>query len=68
MNKTASRATEFDVEKCTDNVGGNRFNLVIIAAARARELARKYKEDEDHSKFGAHMTALLEIQNKKLKK
>ena len=68
MNKTSSRGPDLDIEACTEAVGGNRFNLVIIAASRAREISKKYKQDEDFTKMGAPLTALLEIQEKKLKK
>lgn len=40
MNKANVRlSTEIDVEKCAENIGG-RFDLVIVAAERARELSR----------------------------
>jgi DNA-directed RNA polymerase omega subunit len=36
-NKTYSK--DLDIQKITDNVGGSRFELVLIAATRAREIA-----------------------------
>ena len=40
MIKQASRGTEIDTEKCVENAGG-RFDLVIMAAARSREIRRQ---------------------------
>ena len=62
MKKTlkASRGTEIDSRVCADRVGGNQFELVIIAAQRARELAKKNKNSPTYVK-GA-VEALLEIQ------
>ena len=36
-NKTYSK--DLDIQKCAANVGGSRFELVLIAATRAREIA-----------------------------
>ena len=56
----ASRGTEIDTHVCAQNVGGNQFELVIIAAQRARELAKQNKNKPTYVK-GA-VEALLEIQ------
>ncbi len=32
-----SRGPSIDMDKCVEAVGGNRFNLVLIASARTRE-------------------------------
>ena len=60
-----SRGTLIDTDKCVNNIG-NRFQMIIIASMRARELAMKNK----HSSLFAHLhtpvTALLEIQNGEL--
>lgn len=66
MKKTlkASRGTEIDTRVCADNVGGSQFELVIIAAARARELAKQHRKSEVYVK-GA-VEALLEIQEGKI--
>jgi DNA-directed RNA polymerase omega subunit len=61
MNKKHSRGTSIDVEKCVKNVG-DRFNLVLIAAARAREIAATHKTAELTSQVNAPVTALLDIQ------
>jgi DNA-directed RNA polymerase omega subunit len=61
--KTLSRGPSIDTEHCVQMVGGNRFNLVLIAAARSRELARKHKSAELGTQLNAPVSALLDIQN-----
>lgn len=62
MKKTlkASRGTEIDTRVCADKVGGSQFELVIIAAQRARDLAKQNRNSPTYVK-GA-VEALLEIQ------
>ena len=50
---------------CVENVG-NRFDLVIIAAIRAKELARQHRHSERKEHINAPVTALLEIQEGKI--
>ena len=57
-----SRGPAIDTEKCVEMAGGNRFDLVLIAAAKSREIARKHKHDELTTQVNAPVTALLEIQ------
>jgi DNA-directed RNA polymerase subunit omega len=38
-----------DTQKCVEMVGGNRFNLVLIAAQRTRELRRGQRPLVDNS-------------------
>jgi len=33
-------SSDINVQKCVKQAGGNQFNLVLVAAARARELAK----------------------------
>ena len=47
-------------------VGGNRFDLVLVAATRARELARQHRHAENRTQLNAPVTALLEIQEGKI--
>jgi DNA-directed RNA polymerase omega subunit len=61
-----SRGTLIDTENCVENVGANRFNLVLIAAARAREIRRQNKDSESREHVFANVTALLEIQEGKV--
>lgn len=65
MALSLSRGPGVDTEKCVANVGG-RFDLVLIAAARAREIARKHRHDENPAQVNACVSALLEIQNKQI--
>jgi DNA-directed RNA polymerase omega subunit len=61
-SKYHSRHQEFNKETCVKNAGGNQFDLIIMAAQRAREI----KMGNSHSMKMEHhhgvMTALLEIQ------
>ena len=37
--KLNTQSKDIDVQKCVENVGGNQFELILIAATRAREIA-----------------------------
>ena len=66
-NISLSRGTQIDTHKCVEMVG-NKFDLVLIAAARSREIKRQHREnpfarfDQVHT----NVTALLEIQEGKI--
>ena len=66
LNKYHSRHQEFNKEICVKNAGGNQFELIIMAAQRAREI----KMGNSHSTKMEHhhgvLTALLEIQEGKV--
>jgi DNA-directed RNA polymerase subunit K/omega len=58
-----TRATQVDIEKCIDKTGFGRFDLIVAASQRVRELKIRARES------GAHVTAvdaLLEAQNGQL--
>ena len=57
-----SRGTEIDMEKCVEQVGGNRFNLVLIASERARTIRRQNKESVTREHVYSIVTALDDIQ------
>jgi DNA-directed RNA polymerase omega subunit len=57
-----SRGTEIDTEVCVDNAGGNRFDLVLIASARAREIRRQHSSSDKREHVHAIITALEDIQ------
>lgn len=60
---TGSRTPELNIEKCIENAGGNRYHAVLLAAQRARELA---KENARSVKYvNTAVSALLEIQGEK---
>jgi len=63
FSSSLSRGPQIDTEKCVEMVGGNRFNLIIIAAARARELARSHRHQGRGTQLNAPVTALLDIQS-----
>jgi DNA-directed RNA polymerase subunit K/omega len=58
-----SRGPQIDTELCTRQVGNARFDLVIIASERLRELRRQHKES---GKYITPVDALLEIQEGKI--
>jgi hypothetical protein len=55
---TLSRGPEIDTQLCTRIVGGNKFELVLIAAQRARELRRQRSNDAASNT----VDALMDIQ------
>jgi DNA-directed RNA polymerase subunit K/omega len=56
-----SRGPAIDTERCVVNARG-QFNLILYAAARARELKQQYKNRHEYDHPSATVTALLEIQ------
>ena len=54
-----SRNTLIDTERCVDNAGG-RYDLVIAAAQRLREMKRRARETND---FVTPIDALMEVQS-----
>jgi DNA-directed RNA polymerase omega subunit len=61
-----SRGPSIDTEQCIAQVGGNRFNLVLIAATRAREIKRGHSTSEQREHVHSNITALQEIQEGKI--
>ena len=66
MKLTDSRGPEIDTEKCVEQAGGSRFNLVLIATVRARELSRRHKAAGHTTQMNSPVSALLEIQEGKI--
>lgn len=58
-----SRGPQLDTELCTRNVGAARFDLVLIASERLREMRRQHK---DSGRYITPVDALLEIQEGKI--
>jgi DNA-directed RNA polymerase omega subunit len=54
-----SRSSEIDTERCVDMAGG-RYDLVIAAAQRLREMKRRARETND---FVTPIDALKEVQS-----
>jgi DNA-directed RNA polymerase subunit K/omega len=65
MPNPISRSSEIDTEKCVAMSGGNRFNLVIMAAARSREIRRLNKSSQKFEHLHSNITALKEFQEGK---
>ena len=57
-----SRGPSIDMDKCVEAVGGNRFNLVLIASARTREIRRQHAHSDKREHVHAIVTALADIQ------
>jgi DNA-directed RNA polymerase omega subunit len=68
VNKILSRNLDVNTEQCVKNVGGNRYDLVLVAVTRAREISRQHKLSENPKQINAPITALLEIQEGKIGK
>ena len=60
-----SRGPEIDTDVCVANVG-NRYNLVLVAATRAKEIKRQHRESDKREHVHSNLTALLEIQTGKI--
>ncbi len=63
-----SRGPEVDVEQCVESAGGNRFNMILMAAARSREIRKKFLGSERPEHQFPNVTSLLDIQNGKVGK
>jgi DNA-directed RNA polymerase subunit K/omega len=58
-----TRATQVDIEKCIEKTGYGRFDLIIAATQRTREIKARSRET---NKFSSVVDALLEAQNGQL--
>ena len=68
MSKYSSRGPDLDIDKVVELSGGNRFNLIIEASARARQIRRTNQSSDRFEHTHPCMTALLEYQEGKTKK
>ena len=66
MTKYHSRGPDLNMDECVENSGGNRFDLVLIATVRARELSRRHKAAGHATQINAPVSALLGIQEGKI--
>ncbi len=64
----SERSANIDTDKCVENAGGNRFNLVLMAAARAREIRRQQSSSDKFEHIHTPVTALLEFEQGKIGK
>ena len=65
MTKYASRGEQLDVEKCVRISGGNKFDLILMAAQRGREIRSQNQHSVHMEHHHGVVTALLEIQSGK---
>jgi|LauGreDrversion2_2_1035103.scaffolds.fasta_scaffold179455_1 DNA-directed RNA polymerase omega subunit len=61
----SSRGPEIDTDKCVKLTNQNRFQLVLVAAARAREIKREAVKNGNYTMLPI-VSALLEIQEGKV--
>ena len=66
MQLIQSRGPSIDTEKCVEQAGGNRFDLVLIASVRAKELSRRHRQAELITPLHSPVSALLDIQAGKI--
>lgn len=66
--KYQSRGPDLDIDKTVELSGGNRFQLIIEASARARQIRRSNQNSDRFEHTHPCMTALLEFQEGKHKK
>jgi DNA-directed RNA polymerase subunit omega len=67
MKKDNLVRTVNDIDKCVALLGNNRFNLVLVASIRTRELRKGSKPLVDNSnKSTPIVTALKEIEHGKI--
>ena len=59
-SRIESRNTQIDTERCVDHCGG-RYDLVIAAAQRLREMKRRSRETDNV--YVTPIDALLEVQS-----
>jgi DNA-directed RNA polymerase omega subunit len=61
-----SRGPGINTEQCVKNVGNGKFDLVLIATARAREIRRQHRDSDKREHIFPVVTALEEIQAGKI--
>jgi DNA-directed RNA polymerase subunit K/omega len=59
---TLSRGPQVNLEKCVESMDNSRYNLVLVASARARELVHAQKQNDWATHINAPVQALLDIQ------
>jgi len=61
--KNETRHSQVDIEQCVRNSGNNKFDLILAATARVRELRQQQHEP---ASIATITDVLLEIQNNKI--
>jgi len=60
---TYSRGPSLDLEKCVENMADNRYMLVVVASARAREIAAKNRHSTRFEHLHPVITSLKEVED-----
>ena len=63
---TYSRGPDLDLQKCVENMGNNRFMMIVVASARVREIASKNKHSVRLEHRHPVITVLKEIEKGEL--
>jgi DNA-directed RNA polymerase omega subunit len=66
MAQYVSRGEAIDKEKCIRLAGGNQFDLIMMAAQRAREIKQQNRHSQKLEHTHGVVTALSEIQSGKI--
>jgi DNA-directed RNA polymerase omega subunit len=61
MKNSVSRSSLVDTDKCVEAIG-NRFDLVLVASARSREISRRNKASNQLQHRHPNISALLDVQ------
>jgi DNA-directed RNA polymerase omega subunit len=65
-SKALSRGPDVDTEACVRNAGGNRFDLVLIAAVRTREIRKQQSHSDKREHVFPLVTALQDVESGKV--
>ena len=67
-NKNITVSNGLDIEKAVEMVGGSRFELILIAATRSREIAQAHNinNPKDIKNTKPNIQALREIEDGKI--
>lgn len=65
-SEVLSRAPSIDLEKCVEQAGGNRYEMILMASARVRELRRQQAHSDKYQYIYPIITSLLDMQDGKV--
>lgn len=66
QSRKLSRSSSIDTDKCVSETGGNRFMMILMASARAREISKQHKHSENPEHCYPIISALQECQEGKI--
>jgi DNA-directed RNA polymerase subunit K/omega len=58
-----SRGSQIDTEKCVRSAGNIRFDMILLATARAREINNQKRGQTEIRHYSPIVSALLELQD-----